>query len=98
MFVLARTLAGRRIERLVRGARYADPIPVTGSTVFPGLDLQACVRSLVEDGIALGLRLPASTVTEISAFAAVTPCFARDRQDRGFLPGESRRTASTRAT
>jgi hypothetical protein len=88
MFVFGRTLAGRRIERLVHGARYSAPLPVTGPTAFAGLDLHGCVRSLVQDGIALGLRLPTSTVTEISGFAAVTPCFARDRQDRGFLPGE----------
>jgi hypothetical protein len=97
MFIFARTLAGRRVERMVRRARYADPVPAPGPTAFPAVDLQGCVRSLIRDGIALGLRLPLSTVGEINAFAAVTPCFARDRQDRGFLLGELARANSERS-
>lgn len=86
MFLFGRTLIGRRAERLVRRAGYTEPVPVVGPTLFPNVNLAHCVRSLIEDGIAMGLELPASVVDDINAFAAGHHCYARDRQDRGFLP------------
>jgi hypothetical protein len=85
MFLFGRTLIGRRAERLIHRAGYAEPAPVVGPTLFENVDLARCVKSLIEDGIATGLNLPARVVDDINAFAATHYCYARDRQDRGFL-------------
>jgi hypothetical protein len=87
MFVFGRTLAVRRIDRRIR-AHYAAPVPVAGPSAFSDIDLAACVRALIKDGLAFGLNLPAPVVDEINAFARTHPCYSRDRQDRGFLPAE----------
>ena len=88
MFIFGRTLMGRRLERLVHGAGHAIPAPVQGPTAFSGVDVGAFSQSLVRDGVALGLQLPQRTIEAINAFAATRQCFSRDRQDRGFLPGD----------
>ncbi len=88
MFLFGRTLAGRRVERLIHRADPAEPVAVAGPTLFPDVDLARCVKSLVQDGIAMGLNLPAPVVDDIGSFAATHPCYARDRQDRGFLPAD----------
>ena len=97
MFLGARTLAGRRAERLIRRARYTVPASVDGSTAFPDVDCAACVQSLIRDGIAFGLQLPAPIVADINAFAVANQCFARDRQDRGFLPADIAQANADRA-
>lgn len=87
MFLLGRTLPGRRVEQLIHRAHQA-PAPLTEPTTFPDLDTAACVQTLIRDGIAFGLQLPMRTVREIRAFADATPCFSPDRQDHGFRPGD----------
>jgi hypothetical protein len=85
MFLFARTLAGRRIERRLHGASYRQPL-ATSDSVMENVDLNKTVRELVEDGMAPGLKLPDAVVADIVEFAKSTPCFARDSQDNGFLP------------
>ena len=88
MFLFGRTLTGRRIERLIHRASPPQPMPAVRSTLFQDVDLGRCVQSLIEDGIAMGLDLPQPVVDDINDFAATHHCYARDRQDRGFLPEE----------
>ncbi len=85
MFLFGRTLVIRRFDRKLR-ARYAAPAPVPGPTVFRDVDRAACVRGLIDTGLAFGIDLPAPVVDEINTFANTHPCYSRDRQDRGFLP------------
>lgn len=87
MFVFARTLAGRRIERLINRAPYQAAKPAPDS-IIASLDTDKVARDLIADGVALGLKLPASVVQEIVDFANVTPCFSRDNQQAAFLPGD----------
>jgi hypothetical protein len=85
MFLFARTLLGRRIERRLAGAVYRRPLAAPGS-VLRGVDKDAALAALIDTGVYRGLRLPDAMVHDIAAFAATTPCFARDEQDAGFLP------------
>jgi hypothetical protein len=84
MFLFARTLLGRRIERRLAGAPHRRPLASPGS-LLPGVDKDAALAALIDTGVFLGLRLPDATVRDIVAFAAETPCFSRDAQDAGFL-------------
>jgi len=84
MFLFARTLVARRIERWLNRAAYRAPAPANGS-ILDGVDLPSVVADLIRDGVHLGLRLPPHLVREIRAFADTTPCFSRDNQTTGFL-------------
>ena len=85
MFVFARTIFGRKVERLLRRAsfRKAEPAP---DSLLVGLDPQRTANDLIADGVALGLQLPVPMVERIVAFSESTPCYSRDRQQSGFLP------------
>jgi hypothetical protein len=85
MFLFARTLPGRQIERWIKGAGYRHPNPAS-SSLLPDVDAEDVVDGLIRDGMSLGLRLPAHAVQDICDFAQSTPCFSRDRQDHGFFP------------
>jgi len=87
MFLFARLLAGRRVERWVARASYRQPNPVRFS-LLGAVDLNQAVQDLIEHGVYVGLKLPPDIVQELRDFADTTPCFSRDRQDRGFLSHE----------
>src|SRR4051812_44056962 len=70
MFLFSRVNAARHLERMISSAEPKPPQPVEGS-VFADLDLEAAVDSLKDEGVFRGLKLPASIVEEIKAFAAV---------------------------
>jgi hypothetical protein len=53
-------------------------------TAFPGVSRRAFVRELRENGIAIGLKLPRESVTEIVAFAESQPCYADRNPQHGF--------------
>lgn len=95
MFVFARTLAGRRIERFIHGASFQDAKPAPNS-IFADLDTGKLARELIRDGVALGLKLPAAVVQQIVDFAAKTPCYSRDNQQAGFLPADVASANQTR--
>jgi hypothetical protein len=61
------------------------------SSLFPGLDREAFVKTLQQKGVAFGLTLPPSMVQEIRAYTERSPSFADRLTDRGFLPGERER-------
>jgi hypothetical protein len=87
MFLFARTLAGRRVERWIKRANYQRAAPVSGS-LLGDIDLNKVVSEVISDGVSLGLQLPPRTVDEILEFARSTQCFSRDRQERGFYPAD----------
>ncbi|MBP1852557.1 hypothetical protein [Rhizobium halophytocola] len=86
MFVLARTMPGRRLHWLAskRYAGQGDGAP----SMFGDVDARAAADSLRKDGIFTGLDLPAGIHEGISAFAACTPCFGNFDRRLEFLPGE----------
>jgi hypothetical protein len=85
MFLFARTLTGRRLERWLSRAPFRSPAPVPDSAVETP-DLNEVATGLIKNGVYVGLKLRPDTVRQILAFAEATPCFARDRQQAGFLP------------
>jgi hypothetical protein len=85
MFMFARTVSGRKIERWLNSDRHPRP-SVASETVFSGVDANKAVRELNENGVALGLGLPSDFTRRILRFAETTECFARDDQETGFLP------------
>jgi hypothetical protein len=85
MFLFARTLLGRRIERWLNRAAYREALPAPES-LLSGVDVNEVVRELITNGVSAGLQLPTPIVGEIVAFAHSTHCFSRDRQQEGFLP------------
>ena len=84
MFLFARTLVARRIERWLNCAVYRAPAPAPGS-ILDESGSAPVIADLIRDGVHLGLRLPPHLVREIRAFADATPCFSRDNQATGFL-------------
>ncbi|WP_165769643.1 phytanoyl-CoA dioxygenase family protein [Arboricoccus pini] len=95
MFICARTLAGRRLERLLHRAAYRHPRPATSHQLSP-IDLDKAVDGLVTQGVFIGLRLEDQTVAAIRNFALAKHCYARDRQDQPFLPEDVESVNRTR--
>ena len=85
MFLFARTLLGRRVERRLAGAPYRQP-DLAPVSMFSDVDLDKAVEELIKNGVWVGLRLPDEIVEQILDFAEKTPCFSRDSQQVGFLP------------
>lgn len=86
MFVLARTIPGRRLHW--RGAKPARPARNADETMFTGVDREAAVDALRSDGLFSGLVLPPSIHEEIARFAGRTPCFGNFDRRLEFMPGE----------
>lgn len=89
MFLLARILAARRIERFFASAPVRIPARVSGS-MFPALDAPTVVSSLDRDGCYLGLNLPENIAGEVRSFAERNSCFSRADTANGFLPNRYR--------
>ncbi|UDL91762.1 hypothetical protein LGH82_11270 [Mesorhizobium sp. PAMC28654] len=86
MFVLARTMPGRRLHWL--GAKPALPARNAHETMFAGVDRETAVDALKSDGLFSGLVLPSSIHEEIARFAGRTPCFGNFDRRLEFMPGE----------
>ena len=86
MFVLARTMPGRRMHWL--GAKRARPADNAGDTMFAGVEREAVVEALRSDGLFSGLVLPQAVHEEIASFAGRTPCFGNFDRRLEFMPGE----------
>lgn len=86
MFVLARTMAGRRMHWL--GARRAHPFDSSGRTMFAGIAPGTVVEALRSDGLFSGFQLPRAVHEEMAAFALRTPCFGNFDRRLEFMPGE----------
>jgi hypothetical protein len=74
MFVLARTLPGRRAHWLT-AKRYSKPVTAARPSVFGDISAEAAAKSLKQDGIFAGLQIPPEIHGEIRSFAEETPCF-----------------------
>ncbi|TGQ68533.1 hypothetical protein EN829_016160 [Mesorhizobium sp. M00.F.Ca.ET.186.01.1.1] len=86
MFVLARTMAGRRMHWL--GAKRTRPLGDAGDTMFTGVTREAIVDALRKDGLFSGLVLPPDIHEEIANFARRTPCFGNFDRRLEFMPQE----------
>src|SRR5689334_5374276 len=73
MFMLARTMPGRRMHWL--GAKRARPLENAEQTMFAGVERSGAVEALRSDGLFSGLMLPPAIHEEIADFARRTPCF-----------------------
>jgi hypothetical protein len=87
MFVLARTMPGRRLHW--RGAKPVPPGKKARETMFTSVDRKAAVDALKSDGLFSGLVLPSSIHEEIVSFAQRTPCFGNFDRRLEFLPSEN---------
>jgi hypothetical protein len=86
MFMLARTMPGRRMHWL--GAKRARPLQNASETMFTGVDRDDVVEALRSDGLFSGLMLPPAIHERIAAFAAKTPCFGNFDRRLEFMPLE----------
>ena len=86
MFVLARTMPGRRMHWL--GAKPARPLDNASETMFTGIDRDTVVVALRSEGLFCGLMLPPAIHEEIAAFTQRTPCFGNFDRRLEFMPGE----------
>ncbi len=86
MFVLARTMPGRRMHWL--GAKRAHALENAGKTMFTGVDRDSAVKALRSEGLFSGFMLPPAICEEIVAFAQKTPCFGNFDRRLEFMPSE----------
>ncbi|RUW97212.1 hypothetical protein EOA35_26025, partial [Mesorhizobium sp. M8A.F.Ca.ET.023.01.1.1] len=86
MFVLARTIPGRRMHWL--GAKRTRPADNVRDTMFRGVQREAVVDALRSDGLFSGLILPPDIHEEIASFARRTPCYGNFDRRLEFVPGE----------
>jgi hypothetical protein len=86
MFVLARTMAGRRLHWL--GAKRARRADAASDTMFAGVGCEAVVDALRTDGLFSGLVLPQAIHEEIADFAGRTACFGNFDRRLEFMPGD----------
>lgn len=86
MFVLARTMPGRRMHWL--GAKRVRPLDDAAGTMFAGVDRSTAVEALRSEGLFSGLMLPPAIHQEIADFARRTPCFGNFDRRLEFMPGE----------
>jgi len=86
MFLLARTLPFRRAHWFATKQRVA--LPVSGTSMFTGLERSAVVDALRTDGIYSGLTLPDHVHGEITEFARTTGCFGNFNRKLEFAAGE----------
>lgn len=86
MFLLARTLPFRRMHWFATKKRVA--LPVSGASMFTGLERSAVVNALRTDGIYSNLLLPDHIHREIAEFARTTGCFGNFNRKLELVAGE----------
>jgi hypothetical protein len=97
MFLFARVLAARRVERALASAAVRVPVKAP-DTIFPSIDLRAAVSSLVRDGCHLGMKLPEGMTKDLQSFAEQNDCFSRDAIANGFLASQYREVNKQRSS
>lgn len=50
-------------------------------SLFPDISSEVCLKSLREDGVSFGLRLPAEKIESVYKFASETPCYEPGSSD-----------------
>lgn len=86
MFLLARTLPFRRMHWFATKQRVAAP--VSGASMFKGLERDRVVNALRTDGLCSDLMLPDHIHREIAEFARTTGCFGNFNRKLEFVAGE----------
>jgi hypothetical protein len=90
MFLLARTIPGRRAHWLT--ARASNGSIEGLPSMFADIDAKTAVDALKRDGIFPDLHLPDAITREISAFAHDTPCFGNFDRKVEFAAADHRAT------
>lgn len=72
MFVLARTMAGRRAHWLTAKRHRTS---AGSASIFAGANAEMAAQALRTDGLFTGLQIPSPIHEEIRRFAETTPCF-----------------------
>ncbi len=88
MFLLARTIAGRRAHWLT--ARPSNGAIEGLPSIFAGVDLDAAVDGLKREGLFPAITLPKAVTEEIAEFANDTPCFGNFDRNIEFRAVEHR--------
>ncbi len=70
-----------RIRRLRESGFRVLPAISGRRTLFPDIDVDQAVKTIRDDAVFLGIRLPATIVREIDTFCRSTPLFARHDPD-----------------
>lgn len=86
MFLLARTLPFRRIHWLA--TKQAVRLPISGASMFAGVERSAVVDALRTDGIYPSLMLPEHIHREIAEFAGKTGCYGNFNRQLEFIASE----------
>ncbi|MFB2566897.1 phytanoyl-CoA dioxygenase family protein [Rhizobium sp. IMFF44] len=86
MFLLARTLPFRQIHWFA--TKQPVRLPVSGPSMFAGVERAAVVKALRTDGIYPSLMLPDHIHRGIAEFAANTACFGNFNRKLEFVAGE----------
>ncbi len=88
MFLLARTLPFRQIHWLA--TKRAVKLPVSGASMFAGVERSAVIDALRADGIYPSLMLPDHIHQEIAEFAGNTGCYGNFNRKLEFIASEHR--------
>ncbi|MFK0165920.1 hypothetical protein [Rhizobium sp. NPDC090279] len=86
MFLLARTLPFRRMHWFA--TKQAVRLPVSGASMFAGVERGAVVNALRADGIYPSLMLPDHIHREIAEFALATGCYGNFNRQLEFIASE----------
>ncbi len=86
MFLLARTLPFRQMHWFA--TRQAVEVPVSGTSMFEGVERRTVVDALRADGIYPGLMLPDRIQREIAEFACNTGCYGNFNRKLEFVASE----------
>lgn len=70
-----------RIRRFRETGFRVSPEISSRQTLFPDIDVDQAVKTIRDDAVFLGIRLPATIVREIDTFCRSTPLFARHDPD-----------------
>ena len=88
MFLLARTLPFRQIHWLA--TKRAVKLPVSGASMFAGVERSAVIDALRADGIYPSLMLPDHIHQEIAEFAGNTGCYGNFNRKLEFAASKHR--------
>jgi hypothetical protein len=70
------------LQRFRRAVRRVPPPEIAGRpTLFPNTDVDQVIRTIREEAVFVGLKLPADTIAEIEAFGRSEPLHARNDPD-----------------
>jgi hypothetical protein len=90
MDTLSRFASVRRASRALRSGATRSAFDVAAS-MFGGIDPEAFVRTLRQDGFCGGLQIPADTLQKIQSYCATANCYGDANERYGFRYGDKAR-------